>query len=65
MSTTAYKVGDIVVLKSGGPEMTVRHEDNDAVTDLYFYECQWFAGKKLERGLFPRDSLTVVVKDIT
>ena len=59
MSTT-YKVGDIVVLKSGGPEMTVQVEPKDGSK---FYQCQWFAGKKLESGRFPGDSLTAVVKE--
>ncbi len=26
------------------------------------YECQWFAGKKLEKGLFPEPSLEVPQK---
>lgn len=55
----AFKVGDIVQLKSGGPEMTVKtvpdpHNKN--------YTCQWFAGKKLEAGMFPADSLKSVTK---
>ncbi|MCL6366201.1 DUF2158 domain-containing protein [Pectobacterium carotovorum subsp. carotovorum] len=46
------KVGDIVSLKSGGPEMTVKavYSDGDIT-------CQWFAGKKLESGDFPVSSL--------
>ncbi len=53
----AFKVGDIVKLKSGGPDMTVR-----IVTDSISktYTCQWFAGKKLEQGVFPGDSLEPV-----
>jgi len=52
MAKGRFKVGDVVKLKSGGPEMTVnyRHDDGD-------YYCQWFAGKKLESGQFPEDSL--------
>ena len=59
MSAT-YNVGDIVTLKSGGPEMTVQVIPKDG--GIYF-KCQWFAGKKLEDGLFPADSLAAVIKD--
>jgi uncharacterized protein YodC (DUF2158 family) len=52
-----FKVGDIVRLKSGGPEMTVK--DTDSAGE---YECQWFAGKKLESGWFPGESLDKVPK---
>ena len=50
-----FKVGDLVVLKSGGPVMTVRALvllGNKAQVD-----CQWFSGKKLESGRFAIDSL--------
>lgn len=60
-----FKCGDIVRLKSVGPEMTVKDERVDYQTKapLGLYECQWFAGKKLESGVFPEDSLeTAVVK---
>ena len=55
------EVGTIVKLKSGGPDMTVRQVQ----TDVYdrptgSYTCQWFAGKKLESGGFPGDSLELV-----
>lgn len=54
-----YNIGDQVQLKSGGPCMTV----NEAMTHhtskefLDRYKCQWFAGKKLDMGTFPEDSL--------
>ncbi|EKO3930557.1 DUF2158 domain-containing protein [Vibrio fluvialis] len=53
-----YKVGDIVKLKSGGPDMTIKKlitNMNQQYTGNY--ECQWFAGKKLDTGIFPHDSL--------
>ncbi|NOK32368.1 DUF2158 domain-containing protein [Corallococcus exercitus] len=46
-----YQAGDIVKLKSGGPEMTVQAMTSDGP------RCQWFAGKKLESGIFPSASL--------
>lgn len=53
-----YKVGDKVKIKSGGPDMTVQTviETNQGT---YSYWCQWFAGRKLERGNFPEASLEV------
>lgn len=53
----AFKVGDIVKLKSGGPDMTVRIVP-DSIGKTY--TCQWFAAKKLEQGSFPGASLESV-----
>lgn len=53
-------VGEIVRLKSGGPEMTVHSRVDHSLGVSGNYTCQWFAGKKLERGVFPRESLEVV-----
>jgi len=55
----SFAVGDIVKLKSGGPEMTVRAIPTELTKS---YTCQWFAGKKLEQGSFPGDSLEPVKK---
>lgn len=52
-----FAVGDIVKLNSGGPEMTVQSLPNSTNSH---YRCQWFAGKKLESGSFPPDSLELV-----
>ncbi|WP_447779334.1 YodC family protein [Variovorax boronicumulans] len=49
-----YNVGDVVGLKSDGPDMTVRQVPEKPKGS---YGCQWFAGKKLESGIFPEDSL--------
>jgi uncharacterized protein YodC (DUF2158 family) len=51
---TALKPGDLVVLKSGGPVMTVDTVntdifDDDKVTGLL---CAWFVGNRLERARF-------------
>ncbi|MCW4438741.1 YodC family protein [Vibrio splendidus] len=55
----SFEVGDIVKLKSGGPDMAIN------IFNQYKggYKCQWFAGKKLEEGYFPADSLELVEKD--
>ena len=59
-----FKVGDIVKLKSGGPDMTVkkvttdyRNEETDS------FDCQWFAGKKLDVGAFPLESLVLITEE--
>jgi uncharacterized protein YodC (DUF2158 family) len=51
---TVFKPGDLVVLKSGGPIMTVDTVntdifDDDKVTGVL---CAWFVGNKLERARF-------------
>jgi uncharacterized protein YodC (DUF2158 family) len=60
MTRELYSVGDIVQLKSGGPEMTVQKAAESPLGD---YKCQWFAGKKLEFGFFPHDSLKRVLAE--
>jgi uncharacterized protein YodC (DUF2158 family) len=55
------RVGTIVKLKSGGPDMTV----NEWLSYSHEYTCQWFAGKKLEEGSFPLESLEVVKNEPT
>jgi uncharacterized protein YodC (DUF2158 family) len=54
-AASTYKPGDIVKLKSGGPNMTVTHIHADG--DLV---CQWFAGSKLSRGAFNPGSIEPV-----
>jgi uncharacterized protein YodC (DUF2158 family) len=52
------KVGDIVQLKSGGPEMTVSEigEAYYGGTTLHAW-CDWFEGTKKMHGNFPLKSL--------
>lgn len=64
LSATApkFNVGDIVYLINGGPEMSVSSQETNYDSGNYtfngHYKCQWFAGKKLEQGVFPEQSLT-------
>ncbi|MEN4954312.1 DUF2158 domain-containing protein [Stenotrophomonas indicatrix] len=53
-----FKVGSKVKLNSGGPDMSVRTVN--VFPSGVFYDCQWFAGKKLEDGRFAQDSLDAV-----
>ena len=49
-----FEIGEIVKLKSGGPNMTVTGVDNgiEGISGATV-ECSWFGGRKLERGRFP------------
>jgi uncharacterized protein YodC (DUF2158 family) len=64
-----FKIGDVVQLKSGGPEMTV--ENIVGVTtskdQSFMYKtaghsdgeliCKWFSGSKLETGMFKPETV--------
>jgi uncharacterized protein YodC (DUF2158 family) len=52
-SKCQWNVGDLVVLRSGGPVMTVTDPSN---FDGYV-STTWFSGKKNERGQFPPAAL--------
>lgn len=48
-----FEVGDLVRLKSGGPDMTVKEWSR-----VYkAWECQWFDGKRLRDAPFTEDQL--------
>lgn len=51
---TVFKSGDLVVLKSGGPTMTVDTVNTDIFDDnkITGVLCVWFVGQKLERVRF-------------
>ena len=56
-----FKSGDLVVLKSGGPTMTVDTVNTDISDDnkITGIVCVWFAGEKLERVRFDHRALAV------
>ncbi len=59
---TIFKSGDLVVLKSGGPTMTVDTVntdifDDDKITGIL---CVWFVGEKLERVRFDHRAIETV-----
>ena len=53
MEQHSFQPGDKVVLKSGGPVMTVDH----GTYDNGKHRCQWFVGDKLEDEIFAPTSL--------
>jgi uncharacterized protein YodC (DUF2158 family) len=56
---TVIKSGDLVVLKSGGPVMTVDTVNTDILDDnrITGVLCVWFVGEKLERVRFDHRTL--------
>ncbi|MDL3984572.1 YodC family protein [Shewanella xiamenensis] len=60
-----FGLGDTVKLASGGPDMTINGLLTSVSPNKVFigtYKAQWFAGKKLESGNFPEESLELVKK---
>ena len=51
----AFKEGDIVQLKSGGPKMTVTRVQQ--VLDDTVVNTSWFSGSKLEHGGFTPNAI--------
>jgi uncharacterized protein YodC (DUF2158 family) len=52
----AFKVGDVVRLKSGGPRMTVESISKDEMTRGTIW-CVWFDKTDRKSGTFPEDAL--------
>ncbi len=50
-----FRKGDVVVLNSGGPKMTV-HEDETGTT----IRCIWFQGNDQKGGSFDPDTLKLI-----
>lgn len=59
-----WKPGDVVVLKSGGPPMTVAEPGgNPGGHPGHRVRCLWFAESRLERGEFPPETLVAPNED--
>ena len=56
---TVFKPGNLVVLKSGGPVMTVDAVNTDIFDDnkVAGIVCVWFLGEKLQRVRFAQDAI--------
>jgi uncharacterized protein YodC (DUF2158 family) len=56
MPNEEYEVGDVVRLRSGGPEMTVKK-----VQDSGWIECMWFTKERsLGQASFPKKTVVRV-----
>lgn len=56
MKVEEIKSGDVVTLKSGGPNMTISFEDES----VRRCTCQWFEGKNLLEAFFDKTALIKV-----
>lgn len=57
MANKNLKIGDIVVLKSGSPEMTIENINSPIEGKAL---CTWFDGKKNEHARFALEALELV-----
>jgi uncharacterized protein YodC (DUF2158 family) len=48
----SFKKGDIVVMKSGGPPMTVDKVPGEVPYAMDQYRCEWFKGATAQHGNF-------------
>ncbi|HML55822.1 MAG TPA: DUF2158 domain-containing protein [Solidesulfovibrio magneticus] len=65
-----FKKGNVVQLKSGGPNMTVTGVVGENQDQLVYFESsgysvgdvtvEFFAGNKLERGTFRKETLVLI-----
>jgi len=56
---SAFKAGDVVCLKSGGPDMTV--ERTEVISGETSIICVWFVEKNLYRASFPASALSTAL----
>ena len=61
ISEHVFKIGDLVRLKSGGPEMTVFMVQDNTIFDLPVYDVCWFVGGDLHRDGFSEPELDGVL----
>ena len=55
-----FKKGDVVKLKSGGPDMTIEEIAIFGYDTKIKAKCQWFVNDELKGSLFTLDSLEIV-----
>jgi uncharacterized protein YodC (DUF2158 family) len=61
-----FKLGDVVMLRSGGPYMTVSFILTATLTDGFVgdLDCQWFDGPTLYKGTFRPSAVKEVVEPV-
>lgn len=55
--SAAFKAGDVVQLKSGGPKMTVMYVGDRYGDEAVF--CVWFEGPRKMEDMFPPETLVL------
>jgi len=54
----SYQAGDVVCLKSGGPDMTIEAVEANQALGVATVICVWFVEKTLYRTSLPVSALT-------
>jgi uncharacterized protein YodC (DUF2158 family) len=54
----SFQAGEVVCLKSGGPDMTIESVQAGAGADTAIVTCVWFVDKTLYRTTLPVSALT-------
>jgi len=57
-SMYSYQAGEVVCLKSGGPDMTIESVQSGSALDTGIVTCVWFVDKTLYRTSLPVSALT-------
>lgn len=52
-----FKIGDVVVLKSGGPDMTIHADEINDADFFGIYECVWFVDEEMKFENFHQNAL--------
>ena len=68
MNKQKYKIGNIVILNSGGPNMTINSINEDLEENKYVfngtYDCIWFDNYTRHEATFKEETISIV-KDNT
>jgi len=54
----SFQAGEVVCLKSGGPDMTIESVQANPGSDIANVTCVWFVEKTLYRTTLPVSALT-------
>ena len=54
----SFQAGEVVCLKSGGPDMTIESVQTNPGADAAIVTCVWFVDKTLYRTTLPVSALT-------
>jgi uncharacterized protein YodC (DUF2158 family) len=52
-----FEIGEVVHLKSGGPEMTITKVGLAPISQQTILLCAWFEGNKQMEGEFPQEAV--------
>ena len=63
-SDSRFRPGDVVKLKSGGPEMTVESVGKNATSGAAVIQCTWFDAGKYNNQAFVPEALQFAKNDV-